>query len=146
MLVKDLVKEMTTVEIYELVLNKSISRFPEGFWHGKEGKRRGLECLEYLLYKKLKWDNEKIKNNFCKQVLLDNKLGGMLVSCFNNSPLKCIISLMGDIHKPWQYRVAPTNYWNNETGRKATQYILDELRWNDDDIKNNLSQEIFKDF
>lgn len=146
MLLKDKLKNMTTIEIYELVLTKSISRFPEGFWCGEDGKNRGLECLEYLLYEKLEWDNEKIRKKFCKKILLDNKLGGMLHACFDNSPLKCIITLLGDTYEPWQYNVAPRNYWNNETAREATQFMLKKLNWNSNDIKNNLSKETFKSF
>ena len=102
--------------------------------------KRGLECVEYLLYKKLKWSNEKIRTDFSKSLLIKNKLSGMLLACFGNSPLKCILSLLGDTYEPWQYNVAPRNYWNNETSKKATVFMLKELEWDEDDIKNKLSQ------
>lgn len=143
---KDKIQYMTTVEVYELVLNGTISRFPEKFWVGEEGVERGLECVEYLLYKKLNWNNEKIKNKFSKALLIKYKLGGMLSICFGNSPLKCIMSLLGDTFLPWEYNVAPRNYWNINTAREATQYMLNKLEWKDEDIKKNLSQRTFNDF
>lgn len=146
MLLKEKLKHMSTIEVYELVLTRSISRFPEFFWEGEDGRKRGLECVEYLLYHKLKWDNEKIRINFSKELLIKNKLSGMLSACFNNSPLKCILTLLGDTYEPWQYNVAPRNYWNNETARKATAFMIKSLKWNEEDIKNKLSQETFKDF
>lgn len=146
MLLKERLKNMTTIEIYELVLDRSISRFPENFWEGQDGRLRGLECVEYLLREKLNWSNEDIRKNFCKQVLLDNKLGGMLSSCFDNSPLKCILMYMKDTYQPWQYQVAPTNYWTKETAREAIKFMFKELNWSKDDIKKNLCQNTFKDF
>ena len=146
MLLKERLKFMSTIEIYELVLNREISRFPEFFWEGQEGKKKGLECLDYLLFTKLKWKKEDVPTKFSKSVLTKNKLGGMLAQCFHNSPLECILTLMGDTYKPWEYNVAPTNYWTRETARFATKYMIDKLNWNDEDIKEKLCLNTFKDF
>lgn len=146
MLLRDKLKDLTTVEIYELVLNRSISRFPEFFWEGEDGVKRGLECVEYLLYEKLKWDNEKIRTDFSKSLLIKNKLAGMLSACFGNSPLRCVLALLGDTYEPWEYNVAPKHYWSNVTAKKATATMINKLGWNEDDIKDKLSQKTFKEF
>lgn len=146
MLMKEKIKFMSTIEIYELVLNRDISRFPEFFWEGEEGKKRGLKCLDHLLFTKLKWKIEDVPNKFRKSVLTKNKLGGMLAQCFHNSPLECILTLMGDTYKPWEYNVAPTNYWTKETGLFATNYMINKLKWNDEDIKEKICLKTFKDF
>lgn len=146
MSLKEKLKFMSTIEIYELVLNREISRFPEFFWEGQEGKLKGLECLDYLLFTKLKWKKEDVPKKFSKQILLENKLGGMLAQCFHNSPLECILTLMGDNYKPWEYNVAPTNYWNRETALFAIEYMMNELQWTDEEIKTKLCLQTFKDF
>lgn len=146
MLMKEKLKFMSTIEIYELVLNREISRFPEFFWDGEEGKARGLECLNYLLFSKLKWSDEDVLEKFSKKILKDYRLYGMLAQCFDNSPMRCILTLMGDKYQPWEYKVAPTNYWTRETAKSATLFMLNKLQWDDEDIKSKLSVSTFKDF
>lgn len=146
MLLKEKLKFMSTIEIYELVLNREISRFPEFFWEGQEGKQKGLECLNYLLFTKLKWKKEDVPKKFSKSVLTKNKLGGMLAQCFHNSPLECILTFMGDTYKPWEYNVVPSNYWTKETAQFATKHMISSLNWNDEDIKTKLCLNTFKDF
>ena len=147
MKLKDKLNYFNTIEIYEMVLDGRLSRFPEFFWEGEDGIDRGMECVRYLVYEKLKWEDEDIKNNFCKKILASNKLGGMLGKCFNNSPLRCVIKLMGDKYKPWEYAVAPRNYWTYENSKNAVIYMIEEiLKWDDNDIKNNLCQNTFEEF
>lgn len=146
MSLKEELKFLSTIEIYELVLSRSISRFPEFFWEGSEGQKRGLECLEYLLFTKLGWSYEDVPKKFSKRVLINHKLAGMLSRCFHNSPLECILTFMGDRYKPWEYNVAPRHYWTRETGLMATQYMIESLNWNDEDIKEHLCLNTFKNF
>ena len=58
---KDEIKALSAVEVYELVLNGYIRRFPNGFWQGVDGYDNGLKCLRYLLEEKLKFTDEDIK-------------------------------------------------------------------------------------
>lgn len=146
MLLKEKLQSASTIEVYELVLNGNISRFPELFWYGEDGKRKGLECLDYLLFTKLKWSIEDVPSKFSKSILTKHKLGGMLAQCFNNRPLECILALMGDTYQPWEYNVAPTNYWTKENAQFATRYMINKLNWSNEDIKANLSIKTFKEF
>lgn len=146
MLLREKLKLMPTIEVYEMVLNENISRFPEFFWHGEEGKKRGLECLEYLLFTKLEWSIEDVPKKFSKSILREYKLSGMLAQCFHNSPLECILTLLEDTYQPWEYKVAPRNYWTKENAQFATKYMIHKLKWNDEDIKSKLCLNTFKDF
>lgn len=146
MTLKEELETLSTVEVYELVLDRHIYRFPEGFWQGEDGKARGLECLEYLLFQKLEWKEEDVPKKFSKKTLKDNKLNGMLAQCFRNSPLECILTLMRDKFKPWEYNVAPTNYWTKENALFSMECMIESLNWDEEDIKKNLCLQTFKDF
>lgn len=144
--VKEIVRNLEVEEVYELVLNGSISRFPAGFWEGEHAKEKGIRCVNYLLRNKLEWTDEDIRDKFCKKVLIQHKLSGMLKICFDNSPTKCILTIMKDKFYPWEYCAVSPNYWNRETGRNAVKIAIEEkLGWDIEDIKNNISSKVFKE-
>ena len=51
------------VEIYELVLNGTIGRFPPDFWNCDEVNSYAPQITKHLLEEKLKWSKEDIKEN-----------------------------------------------------------------------------------
>ena len=63
---------MDAVEIYKLVLNEDILRFPKGFWQKPEAKQNAIKCTKYLVEEVLKLDRNtmggKITANSFKKI------------------------------------------------------------------------------
>ena len=48
--------------------------------------------------------------------------------------------------KEWELKNTPGNFWNEETGIQATRWLIEEkLKWNNNDIKEKISQKVFID-
>ena len=47
-------------------------------------------------------------------------------------------------YKPWQLHYTTKMYWNLETAKEATKWLIEEkLMWDNEDVKKYLSLEIF---
>ncbi len=137
---------MDPVEVYKLRLSGVISRFPKNFF--SEGNHPNMDVciklIKYLLEEKLEWSDEEICEKLSVQVFKDNRLAGMISHIFNNSPYEALSSAYPDKFKPWQLAVTPMNYWNKETAKMATIWLIEErLKWSDEEVCKKLSQQVF---
>ena len=49
-----------------------------------------------------------------------------------------------NIFKPWELDAAPRSYWTVQTGIEATKWFIEEkLKWSDENVKKNISVDIF---
>ncbi|MBQ3421932.1 MAG: DUF4046 domain-containing protein [Romboutsia sp.] len=142
---KDEIKALRAVEVYELVLNGYIRRFPNGFWQGFDGYDNGFKCLKYLLEEKLKFTDEDIKLHFTRHFFSKYKLYGMFNLVFNGSPYAAIQALYPGRFKPWDMCMCPAGYWlDDKNCIEATKWLFEEkLKWDDDDIKEKLTGNTF---
>ncbi|MBQ3422017.1 MAG: hypothetical protein IJH34_10175 [Romboutsia sp.] len=139
---------MNAIEIYKLVLRGDImKRFPEGFWQGEQGKINSSKCTKYLIEDILKYDDETLKEKMSQKIFSENKLFGMLNSCFGGSAYKALDNAYPNKFKEWEFKVVPNGYWKNkENGIKATKWLIEEkLKLDDEQIKKQLSKKIFKE-
>lgn len=95
--------------------------------------------IRTLLEDVLQWDDEMIKENISKSTFMNNGLGGMLITLFNGSTYKALECAYNDRFKAWELSSLPRNYWNNDTAREATIWLIDEiLNFSDEDITTKL--------
>ena len=140
--------KLPAIEIYKLVLDsKVLKRFPKGFWQQPEAKENARVIIKYLIDDYLKLSDEEIKQNISVKYLSKYKLGGMLMACFNNSPYQAINLTYPNKFQPWEFEQPPVGYWKNkENIIKATKWFIeDKLKLSDDELKKQLSQNLFKD-
>ena len=65
-----------------------LTRVPNSYWT----LEKGIEATKWLIEEKLKWTDEEVAEKLRRKTFLDNKLSGMLVQVFNNSPYEAINS------------------------------------------------------
>ena len=139
---------MEPVEIYKLRLNGTIKRFPKGLFVDSVfvNVEVGIKLTKYLLEDILHWSDEEICQKIAKEVFHKYKLKGMLQSIFNSSPYQALEATYPGRFKPWQLNSVSHNYWNEQTAREATIWLLEEkLKWSDEDICMKLNTKTFID-
>lgn len=143
---KDELFKLDAVDIYKLVLNGSLKKFPIGFWRQPETIANAIKCTKYLLENKLKLTDEELKEQLSKKLFKENGLVGMLNYCFKGSPYEAIYSTYPNKFKPWEFKKGQRNYWNIENSINATKWLIeDKLKISDDELKEQLSAKLFKD-
>ena len=70
----------------------------------------------------------------------------MLDVLFNGSPYFAIENAYPGKFKPWEVARVPKKIWNMETAREATIWLIEEkLKWSDEDVKEKLTLNTFKE-
>ena len=118
------------------------SKTPNSFWT----KEKGIEATKWLIEEKLKLTDEQIKEQLSKKLFEDNKLLCMLNICFDGSPYQVINETYPNKFKEWEFNKTPQNFWNKEKSIEATKWLIEEkLKLTDEELKDQLSQKLFKD-
>ena len=129
----------------EEVLAKG-KQFPKGVWNCNEKYDNAKEVTKTLIEKVLKWSDDDIKNKLSRNTFRENSLNGMLNYLFNNSPYRAIENAYPGKFKPWEVARVSKNFWNMETAREATIWLIEEkLKWSDEDVKEKLTLNTFKE-
>lgn len=119
------------------------------YWEMKKSpvkwdEENGREAVKWLIEDKLKWSIEDIKKNMKQDVFKKYGLGGMLGNVYGHSPFNAIDSLYPGQIKPWELKVAPQRYWNDETARIATRWFVEEkLNWSYEEVLEKLTARVF---
>lgn len=137
---------LSPVEVYQLVLAGKLKRFPTGFWVRPEALGNAVEILKYLFESVLQWTHEDIKK-YCSQKLFARyKLKGMFNHVFNDSPFQAVNAVYPGQFKEWELNRVPPNFWTEETGIRATKWLIEErLQWTEDDIREKICLKVFID-
>lgn len=137
---------MEAIEIYKLVLSGKIKKFPRGFWMQPEAKDNAAKVTKYLLEDILHYTEDDIRTKVNGTTFADNKLRGMLNNVFGNSIYKCIDNAYPGKFKEWELSSTPKNFWNKETAKEATKWLLGEkLHYTEEDIKTRVNTNTFRD-
>ena len=117
-------------------------RISKKFWNMETAR----EATIWLIEEKLKWSDDDIKEKISANIFEKNSLGGMLAVLFNDSPYRAIENAYPGKFKPWELPSVPKKFWNMETAREATIWLIEEkLKWSDEDIKEKLTLNTFKE-
>ncbi|CDG01096.1 Putative Uncharacterized protein [Clostridium chauvoei JF4335] len=135
---------MDALQIYRLILDGSVEKFPRGFWKRTEAKQDAAILTRYLIEEILMWSDEELKEKLRFIVLKEYKLSGMVEKVFNYSIFNLVNNAYPDKFRPWELSKVENNYWNENTCMEALKWLFEEkLKWSIDEIKNNLTGEIF---
>lgn len=141
---KENVRLLDAVDVYKLVLDRKIKRFPPGFWQRPEAEKNAIQCVTYLVEEILKWDDEKIKECYTYELLFQYRLMGMLNAVFDDSPFNSFNAAYPNRIKPWEFVCNKKGTNNKETAIEATKWLIEEkLKWDDDQILKCLSNSVF---
>ena len=113
------------------------------FWNLKTARKATI----WLIEEKLKWSNEDVKKKLTRNIFIQNSLGGMLTILFNNSPYLAIENAYPGKFKAWEFAKVSNHFWNLKTAKEATIWLIEEkLKWSDEDVKQKLSLNTFKQY
>lgn len=133
-LLKEKILNSNCIDIYKLVLNNELNRFPQRFWQDiSEQELR--ELLIYFFEKKLKWTITDIKENINNTIFAKYKLATMFSHIFNGSPFAVINFTYPNKIKEWELTCCPMNYWTFENCINVTEYLIEKDNWTDEDLK-----------
>ena len=114
---------------------------PKKNWNVKTAR----EATIWLIEEKLKWSDEDVRRNLSQNTFKENSLRGMLDVLFNGSPYLAIDNAYPGKFKPWELPSVPKKFWNLETAKEATIWLIEEkLKWSEEDVKQKLSRKIFR--
>ena len=111
------------------------------FWNMETAR----EATIWLIEEKLKWSDDDIKEKLSANTFIKNSLTS-IISLFNGSPYLAIENAYPGKFKPWEVARVSKNFWNMETAREATIWLIEEkLKWSDEDVKEKLTLNTFKE-
>ena len=119
-----------------------VARVSKKFWNVETAK----EATIWLIEEKLKWSDEDIKQKLSAKIFIQNSFTSILNDLFNGSPYLIIDNAYPGKFKPWELPSVPKKFWNLETAKEATIWLIEEkLKWSDEDVKQKLSRKIFRE-
>lgn len=134
--IEDLLLVSTPEEVYQMVLDGKLTRFPLGFWSMPENYKYGEACTRYLVEVVMGWDLETAKQQINLQTFAKNKLRSMITTLYGCSPVTAFVSAYPEV-QVWECKATPLNYWNDDTARQNLRRIyLDELGYTREDLVN----------
>lgn len=139
MIKNDKLTNKSILEVYEMVLNKELNRFPRNFWD----KQTATVCFKYVIEDKLKWSREETLENISVNFFYKYKLTSPFKHIWKHKLLNALNDLYKDVN---MFEVKGiVRDWSNETIKKEfiIWLIEEKLKWNEEDIKNNFSVHTF---
>lgn len=117
-----------------------------GMWQGDEGLKLAKQAIKWLIEGKLRGSKKDIKEKLSGKIFTENGLSGMLTQCFHGSSAEAINYAYPNEFKKWDF--SQMGIWQGEEGKKlaeeATKWLIEEkLKWDEQDIKDKLSQKVF---
>lgn len=129
----------------EEVLAKG-KNFSSGTWKCDEKYENAKNVTKTLIERVLNWTYEDIRNKLTLNIFKKYSVLSMLVKVFNGSPYLAIENAYPGKFKPWELPSVPKKFWNMETAKEATIWLIEEkLKWSDEDVKQKLSRKIFRE-
>ena len=116
---------LSPIQVYKLLLEGKIMRFPNKFWVGEGALGRAAEITVYLINHILEWGEYDIKTKMGIRVFQDNKLFGMINSLFEGSPYKTIENAYPGKYRPWDFASVPRRFWTDESVEEVSQWIAE---------------------
>jgi len=143
--------KLSDIEIYDLILQGRVLKFPSGFWvdrNVEEAKEVAIQLLKYLIEEKLKMNREDIKRKLSKKFITKYKLH-TASKLFGRSAIKYLMSCYPQKYEAWQFTndKVPQSYWVDEENRiNAVKYLIEiELKWSIQELKEKLSWIVLKE-
>ena len=125
------IDDIDIIEMYKDILIGDRKIFAKGVWQRPDAIPNAIKIIKYLIEEKLKLTDEEIKEQLSVNLFKDNKLHGMLQSCFNDSPYQAINTAYPNKFKEWEFKMTPINFWSKEKGTEATRWLIEGSNQNE---------------
>ena len=138
---------MSPVELYQLVLDGEVPKFPKGYWIDFEPNNTAVPIIRYLVEEKLKLSDEDILASWNYKLIVTNKLSGMIRTLFSSSPYLVIEAAYPGKFKPWEFKTVPRDFWTKEMAIDAIKWLVeDKLKLSDEEVLNQWSTKFLKTY
>lgn len=125
----DELSKMEPVQVYKLLLEGKIERFPRGFIseYNQEVIHYDTcnKVVKYFIEEVLRYKEDEVYN----LVKLDFEkchLSGMLTIAYNNSVYTAVNSVYPDKYLPWNFKYLTKNFWNKDNAKVWLKWLLEE--------------------
>lgn len=139
---------MDAIELYKKILSGEIERFPNKYWVGEEGKKRGLDCTKYLLFEVYKLSINDVKKIGLYRIISKNKLEGMLKSAYNSSVGELYKALLPNEdfdEKRYKRKFRTRGKWQDKENRESAIYeFLEKEGWTKEDAIKKMTSTILR--
>lgn len=123
-------------EVYMLLLNENINRFPNGYWDTDDRKEKAKKCIKHLVENVLKWSDEEVLEKFRYNTFHKYGLKNMVKKCFNDVYHEALCYTYPDKFKVWHFKTSPRNFYTKENTIKALKWeIENNLKYNKNKVK-----------
>lgn len=93
------------------------------------------KATKWLLEEELKWSDEEILNKLSNRVCKDYGMLGFITKIYNGSVFAMVNDAYPNRFKPWDLKVVPMSYWNEQTAVEALRYVIEEkLKLDEDEL------------
>ena len=116
---------LSPAQVYKLLIDGNITRFPNKFWTGEDALNRAADVTVCLIDDVLKWSEDDLKSKLGIRTFKDNKLLGMINVLFKGSSYNAIENAYPGRYKAWDFASVPRGYWNKESVKEVTQWIAE---------------------
>lgn len=134
---KENVRLLDAVDVYRLVLDRKIKRFPLGFWKRPEAEQNAIKYVTYLIEELLKWDDKKILKCLSNKVFAEYGLLSIITNLYKGSVYSIVEDTYPGRFKPWELSQISKGYWNETTAKEALLWVVKEkLDFKREEIEN----------
>ena len=138
------IDDIDIVEMYKEKLKGTRKTFVKGVWQRPDAIPNAIKVIKYLIEEELKLSDDELKEKLSLKLFSNSSLGGMLNTCFNNSPYQAINTAYPNKFKEWEFNVSPKNFWTREKSIEATKWLVEEkLKLSDEELREKLSVRLF---
>lgn len=142
----EILNAMEPEEVYTLILNGNINKFPNHYWKGEVGKERAAKCIKHLVEKVLCWSDEEVLQNFRYETFHNHKLKTMVQVCFNDCHHKALNYAYPEKFQIWRFKTSPRNFYTKENTLNALRWeIQNNLKCSRKTIKTTISDKLMKE-
>lgn len=132
-------------EVYMLLLNGNINKFPNHYWDTNDRKEKAKKCIKHLIENVLKWSDEEVLENFRYNTFHKYGLKNMVKKCFNDVYHEALCYTYPDKFKVWHFKTSPRNFYTKENTIKALQWeIENNLKYSKIKVKNIMGDNFMK--
>lgn len=81
----------------------------------------------YWLIQKYNLEEDTLNETLTKEMFYENNLKTLYDNYFKRSLYNAVNSILPNKFKPWEFNRVPRGYWNLETSKEATRWLVEEV-------------------
>lgn len=118
-----------------------LNRVGKTYWT----KKRYVKAAKYVIEKE-GWTEEDIRMESIYKLFNKYNIPTISMSKLKIGQFDLINAIYPGKFKEWEFNKVGANYWNIEKGKQAVKWLVEEkLKWNKEEIKQNLTHNIFRE-